>query len=114
MFRLDEYFEYAEKMVSRLYRLGKLAELGDPSFYSVIGETLGSMALAMPTTFLETKSNMPGMPQLAFLLEELEVVDVKMSSAIESQKETSDLSAVTQGTITIPNSLAVIVPLLCR
>ena len=100
--------------MSRLHRLGRTPNLRDVTFYSVIGDALGSMAVAMPVAFLETLSVVPGMPRLGLLLEELEEVDVKLSSDQEVNLQTSDLLAVTQGINDIPTSLLVGVPLLCK
>jgi hypothetical protein len=111
---IKEYFLSAELMVSRLYRLGRNPKLRNVTYYSVIGDALGSMASAMPVAFLETTSVVPGMPRLGSLLQGLEEVDIKLSSDQEIKLQRSDLSAVTQGIDEIPTSLLVGVPLLCN
>lgn len=100
--------------MSRLHRLGQSVGFRDHRYYSVIGEALGSIALAMPTAFLETKSRIPGMPRLGLVLEELEADDERLNSDQEIEQQESDLSVAIHGTHDIPPSLAVGVPLLCK
>ena len=103
-----------EALVHRLWTVGNAGALPDRSYYRVVGEALGSIAQVMPTAVLEKINKTPGFPTLLSLLQLLEKANVQLNSECESVTAIDVGKELFNGLADMPDSLAVVLPFLCR